>query len=65
MDKRRRLQLKRLTGLRRGARLGLCWQDVDLAAGVLHVQQILEQIDNPQDTGPKTMLVFPFPIQSF
>jgi hypothetical protein len=28
-----------MTGLRRGDLLGLCWQDVDLDAGVIHVRQ--------------------------
>jgi integrase len=34
-----------LTGMRRGELLGLRWRDVDMAAGVAHVQQTAQRID--------------------
>lgn len=33
-------------GLRRGEALGLCWADVDLRAGVLHVRRSLVRVDH-------------------
>ena len=47
-----------MTGMRRGELLGLRWRDVDMAAGVAHVQQTAQRIDG---TGwvfrqPKTRL---------
>lgn len=35
-----------LAGLRRGEALGLCWGDVDLRAGVLHVRRALVRVDH-------------------
>lgn len=35
-----------LAGLRRGECLGLCWGDVDLRAGVLHVRRALVRVDH-------------------
>jgi len=43
------------TGMRRGELLGLRWRDVDLAKGVLRVQQILSTVkDGDRFTPPKT-----------
>lgn len=35
-----------LAGLRRGECLGLCWGDVDLRAGVLHVRRAMVRVDH-------------------
>ena len=42
-------------GLRRGEILGLCWPDVDFAAGVVHIRRQLIRVDGRlMETPPKT-----------
>jgi integrase len=51
-----------MTGLRRGELLGLRWQDVDLAAGVLQVRQAMSRVYDRDAAGPtKTTLLFAEP----
>lgn len=45
-------------GLRPGETTGLCWSNVDLAEGVLHVRQSLKHHRNP-DTGKNALLIGP------
>jgi integrase len=51
------------TGLRRGELLGLGWRDLDLEAGVVHVQQTLVRVRNHDATegDRKTRLIFQEP----
>ena len=51
-----------LYGLRRGEVLGLCWSDIDLDAGTLHVRQQLQRIRGELHLGPvKTHAGQPWP----
>ena len=54
-DDRRMMALMMLTGMRRGEALGLRWEDIDLAAGLIHIQRNVTYAQNQPFIGtPKT-----------
>ena len=54
-DDRRMMALMMLTGMRRGEALGLRWEDIDLSAGLIHIQRNVTYAQNQPFIGtPKT-----------
>lgn len=49
------------TGLRIGELCALCWEDIDLDAGILHVRRTIQRMKRYQDGGSSSQVVFSTP----